>query len=395
MNNQNFSNYNCDVFISYRHANKDLVAPVEEELKRRGISYFIDREGINYGMAYSEVISLAINACKVLLFFWTPESNNSKDMLREAQMALDYDKTIVPYKIGNFDVKEHRSLHYIMAPYSRYDVSRQTHETVVEIVDRVQSYLPNVQPVSKDHSSIDHTPHSIPDNKPDEAEAQFNLAKRYFNGDGVPEDKSEAVFWYRKAAEQGFAKAQYNLGCCYYNGDGVPVNKSEAVNWYRKAAEQGLAEAQNMLGDCLYNGLGVPQKIFEAAKWYRKAAEQGLADAQLSLALCYSSGEGVSLSKTDAAKWFRKAAEQGLALAQLNLGYLYLTGDGVRENKSEGIIWFHKAAEQGDADAQYFLGFCYLNGEGVSTSYSEAMKWFRKAAEQGHEKALEYVRRNG
>ena len=36
-----------DVFISYRHCNADLVAPVEAELKRRGISYFIDRVGIN------------------------------------------------------------------------------------------------------------------------------------------------------------------------------------------------------------------------------------------------------------------------------------------------------------------------------------------------------------
>ncbi|MBR5162059.1 MAG: caspase family protein, partial [Thermoguttaceae bacterium] len=49
-----------EVFVSYRHCNADLVAPVEEELKKRGISYFIDREGVNYGMEYAEALTQAI-----------------------------------------------------------------------------------------------------------------------------------------------------------------------------------------------------------------------------------------------------------------------------------------------------------------------------------------------
>ena len=35
------------------------------------------------------------------------------------------------------------------------------------------------------------------------------------NGQGVAKDQVEAVKWYRKAAEQNYAKAQYNLGVCY------------------------------------------------------------------------------------------------------------------------------------------------------------------------------------
>ena len=58
---------------------------------------------------------------------------------------------------------------------------------------------------------------------------------------------SEAVKWYRKAADQGHAKAQYNLGWCYANGEGVAKNISEAVKWYRKAAEQGDENAQKAL----------------------------------------------------------------------------------------------------------------------------------------------------
>ena len=43
----------------------------------------------------------------------------------------------------------------------------------------------------------------------------------YANGQGVRQDYTQAVQWFRKAAEQGDAKAQYNLGVAYDNGHGV------------------------------------------------------------------------------------------------------------------------------------------------------------------------------
>ena len=43
----------------------------------------------------------------------------------------------------------------------------------------------------------------------------------YEYGRGVPQDKSEAVSWYRKAAEQGDESAQTKLGMMYKNGYGV------------------------------------------------------------------------------------------------------------------------------------------------------------------------------
>lgn len=33
--------------------------------------------------------------------------------------------------------------------------------------------------------------------------------------------------------------AMHNLGMCYENGYGVQKSESEAVRWYRKAADQG------------------------------------------------------------------------------------------------------------------------------------------------------------
>ncbi|WP_302992038.1 tetratricopeptide repeat protein [Barnesiella intestinihominis] len=69
----------------------------------------------------------------------------------------------------------------------------------------------------------------------------------YSLGKGVLQDYTQAVYWYRKAAEQGSATAQLCLGSCYYDGIGVLVDKPQAVYWWSKAAEQGNADAIELL----------------------------------------------------------------------------------------------------------------------------------------------------
>jgi len=73
------------------------------------------------------------------------------------------------------------------------------------------------------------------------------VAKLYAKGKGVPQDFSKAIYWYRKAAEQGNIGAQHMLGTMHENGQGVPQNFSKAIYWYRKAAEQGNISSQYKL----------------------------------------------------------------------------------------------------------------------------------------------------
>ena len=104
------------------------------------------------------------------------------------------------------------------------------------------------------------------------AMAQYNLGLMYDKGEGVPQDKAEAVKWYRKAAEQGDADAQVNLGFMYGNGDGVPKDYAEAAKWYHKAAEQGHGFAQNNLAIMYRLGDGVPEDYTKAYMFYNLAA---------------------------------------------------------------------------------------------------------------------------
>ena len=101
----------------------------------------------------------------------------------------------------------------------------------------------------------------------------------YSIGLGVPQDSKQAVTWFRKAAEQGYAVAQYDLGVKYHDGEGVPQDDKQAVTWYRKAAEQGYAKAQNNLAVLYAMGQGVPQDYKQAHAWFSVAAANGHSNA--------------------------------------------------------------------------------------------------------------------
>ena len=212
-------------------------------------------------------------------------------------------------------------------------------------------------------------------------ELEFNKGVRYYNGDGVEQDKKEAVKWFRKAAEQGNASAQLNLGYCYENGEGVEQNKAEAVKWYRKAADQGEAKAQYNLGNCYDNGEGVEQDKAEAVEWYRKAAEQGDADAQYNLGLCLLYGKGTAKNPKEAADWFEKAAEQDNLDACYEMGRAYERGNGRTKDMDKAAKWYQTGAASGNPACCSQLGYRYLNGDCnvIKKDVNKALELFLQA----------------
>lgn len=124
--------------------------------------------------------------------------------------------------------------------------------------------------------------------------AQYVLGHMYCVGQGVPKDMVKGLFWYRRAADQGFAPGQLALGTMYYNGEGVKQDYTLAAKWFRLAAERGYDRAQSNLAAMYMNGTGVPQDYTLAIKWFRAAANQGYAPAQYTLSRMYSDGTGMS-----------------------------------------------------------------------------------------------------
>ena len=128
---------------------------------------------------------------------------------------------------------------------------------------------------------------------PDNVISQMRIAFMYVNGEGVSQDYSEAVKWFRKAAEKGDGMGQSALGYAYYGGYGTDKNYAEALNWFRKAAEQEIDIAQYYLGIMYAYGEGVEKDTTEALKWFHKAADQGYEDALDYIRQIESENDGV------------------------------------------------------------------------------------------------------
>lgn len=198
----------------------------------------------------------------------------------------------------------------------------------------------------------------------------------------ISHDTHNAIFWHRKAAEQGQAESQYRL--FYLLVESAP---EEALDWLHKAAEQGYAVSKTT-SDSRYDlgqvyetgdirGL-IPIDRSKAAFWYRKAAEAGYPRAQATLERLQA---GLLKGWPEKVAPVQNKAEQGDPDSQYQMGLLYALDQPSRDYQA-ARSWFHKAAEQGHAAASVALGVLYEEGLGGKKEHDQASLWFSKAAEQ-------------
>ena len=75
---------------------------------------------------------------------------------------------------------------------------------------------------------------------------QYNNALFYLE-QGYTQNIDKAIELLILAGEKGNADAQYVLGLAYYDGEGVEQSHSKAVYWLQKACENGFEEACEFL----------------------------------------------------------------------------------------------------------------------------------------------------
>ena len=126
-------------------------------------------------------------------------------------------------------------------------------------------------------------------------------------------------------ARKGAAIAQYNLGWMYYKDRGVPQSDTEALKWYRLAADQGFSSAQYCLGVMYANGQGVPKNMIIAYALVLAAALQ-------------SSHEDFHIARNTLMKELSKSdleMAEALSLEIQKLGNLLAALDNFQNNSKE------------------------------------------------------------
>jgi hypothetical protein len=182
-------------------------------------------------------------------------------------------------------------------------------------------------------------------------------------------------------AKTGNEEAQRIVAGMFLQGQGVERNFTEAIKWYRLAAEQGDAIAQFNLASLL-----IHENVEQALQWLVAAAKQDFLFAQVNLGNLYSgylsSGSYLITSfrnDSEAILWYQKAARKDVPLACHRLGDLYANGQGTEKNEKQAVEWYQKAAEMGYEPSQNILGEAYQNGLlGLPCDPQQAQYWFDK-----------------
>lgn len=101
--------------------------------------------------------------------------------------------------------------------------------------------------------------------------AQKDLMNLYYLGTkNIPCDKEKALYWAKKAAENGDVYDMEHLGQAYYYGVDVKKNIRKGLYWLEKAAESGAEFSPKLLGDYCQ-----AHKCYkDAAAWYRIFAKR-------------------------------------------------------------------------------------------------------------------------
>ena len=199
--------------------------------------------------------------------------------------------------------------------------------------------------------------------------AQFDLARRYHVGDGVPKDAAEAFQWMTKAAQHEISPvtltidAHYYLGVMYETGEGVTKDLTNAFQLYQEAAVGGnKPEPFVRLGQMYEKGDGVPQDDSLAATNYFVATQFGFFPTSDDSARCtaienlfnlYVQGRGLPDDKAAVAKQLNEVRQSPILTAkgQLLLGEIYFQGKIVPQDLVEAASWIRLAANQNFSNA--------------------------------------------
>jgi TPR repeat protein len=164
--------------------------------------------------------------------------------------------------------------------------------------------------------------------------SQVAVGYFYETGTLTAGSQPQAVDWYKKAAVQGDPLAGWMLGRRYYLGNGIPQDLNAAQKWLKMSADQN-----NAFGAYYLARVMVDRDYTKAPALYKVAADQGLPQAQYFYAKALKDGRGIPQDRFNAYIWLVVALDAGYGAAQNDLSELdsggYFTQDQIAQAKGK------------------------------------------------------------
>jgi hypothetical protein len=116
-----------DVFISYSRRDQEFVLRLVADLEDREAFTWIDRGNIGGGQVWRDAIDAGIRECKVFVLIVSPDSIESPNVRSELELALAYDKPVIPLlyrkstipEVLNDRLREYQFLNFNRGAYAR------------------------------------------------------------------------------------------------------------------------------------------------------------------------------------------------------------------------------------------------------------------------------------
>ncbi|MHC5226501.1 tetratricopeptide repeat protein [Ignatzschineria sp. LJL83] len=184
-----------------------------------------------------------------------------------------------------------------------------------------------------------------------EAQQQYLFSR---NKNLQTEDYLKIYELFEKAAENGEEEAYYYLGIMNDAGEGVPQDREKALYWFHKSVDTGNEEALARMGSIYLHDEEV-QDYTKAREIFEKTVESERNEtAEYYLGRIYAEGLGVEQDYQQALEWFKKSADpfhaigmtgyHPLALrAMLKVGKLYEEGLVGEKDYTAAEPWYDKA----------------------------------------------------
>lgn len=176
-------------------------------------------------------------------------------------------------------------------------------------------------------------------------------------GKGLAYDPAAGLDWYRRAADQGFARAYFNMALFWQNdhdGFGIDFDKTRAL------AEEAIAldypQAWNLLGDMYFHGRGVEADKTLALEMYRKGADAGTFNGLREVGYAYYHGNGVASDVDLSRLYLERAVAAGDKKSIPDLAWLYEGNDGIAQDLLKSYLLYRMGVEKGVAKAAFELG---------------------------------------
>ncbi|MBQ0024018.1 MAG: sel1 repeat family protein [Prevotellaceae bacterium] len=189
----------------------------------------------------------------------------------------------------------------------------------------------------------------------------------YANGIGVKKDAAKAASYQEIAAKGGHVESQYATALALLNNK----QADKAIYWFKKASDNGHVGATYYYGNLTFNGMGIAQDKQKGIQYLSQAAGKGFTMAYARLAqICYE-GDGIEKDYAKAFGFAQKGAAKNNQTCKWILAMCYINGNGTNKDYYLGTQWL---AETANTHSKEIASFLSDDKDGIYSQYIKGLK---------------------